>query len=63
MALVILQFEVLVTETEDVFDCRIEAHAWQGKGARDSCVVHLFHVIGVQVRIAECVNDSPGARS
>ena len=53
---VTLEFEVLVTEREDVLHVRIDLHHRQGPRRARQLQARLIEVVGIKVGIAERVN-------
>src|SRR5688572_20825887 len=51
------QYEILVCELEDRLHLRIDPHRWQGARLSRQLLSRLIDVIGIQVRIAEGVDE------
>ena len=60
VGIVILQREVLVLEVEDALDLGVDAHLRQRARVTGKLQLGLFHVVGVDVRVAEGVHEVLG---
>ncbi len=60
MALVPLQFEVIVPKAEQIMPVRIDFHDRQRKRFTAQLGLYLVHVVQVDMHITECVDEIPG---
>ncbi len=56
MRIVIYQSKIIVSKIKDIFDIGVELHLWQSSSISTQLQVYLFHMVKVDMRIAQSVN-------